>query len=303
MPIPITDTLAALPAPQTGRSVTPDQHAFFRAIPKLELHCHLLGAVRHETFADLAARHGAPLTTAEIDAFYARGRKPVGVLHTLRALEQHILLAPEDFHRIVFEYLEDAASENVRHAEFFWNPTPTIATHDLPYAALRDAMVSAMEEAETGLGISSLLIPAIDREAPASAAVAMVEAMVAAPHPRVRASASTIARRSVRLNCSSMPIALPGPTDCARQRMQANSARHGTMLPRPSKGWALIASTMAIRWSTIPSLSRNVSSAACSLPSCRPIPIIFAPCRPNVGGGASHPPHGRDGDGAAPQHR
>lgn len=185
MPIPIADTLAALPAPQTGRSVTPAQRAFFRAMPKVELHCHLLGAVRHETFADLAARHGAPLTNAEIDAFYARGRKPVGVLHTLRALEAHILLAPEDFHRIVAEYLEDAASENVRHAEFFWNPTPTMQAHRLPYAALRDAMVSAMEEAEARLGISSLLVPAIDREAPAEAAVAMVEAMVAASHPRV----------------------------------------------------------------------------------------------------------------------
>ena len=105
-----------VPPSRTGRVVTPEMRAFFRAIPKVELHCHLLGAVRRDTFAALAAKHGAPIGEDEIAGFYARGDKPVGVLRVLRALERHLLLAADDFRRIAYEYLADAAAESVRHA-------------------------------------------------------------------------------------------------------------------------------------------------------------------------------------------
>jgi adenosine deaminase len=185
MTTPITDTLDTLPSPQTGRTVSPERRAFFRAIPKVELHCHLLGAVRHQTFRDLAAKHHAPLTAEEIDGFYTRGSKPVGVLHTLRALERHLLLEPDDFRRIAYEYLEDAAAENVRHAEFFWNPTATLRDTGLAYADVQAALVAGIREAEADHGISGLLIPSIDREADAAAAVTMVEQMIAHRHPLV----------------------------------------------------------------------------------------------------------------------
>ena len=58
---------------------------FLHALPKAELHCHLLGTVRQDTFAELARREKAPLDDAEIQAFYTRGEKPVGVLRVLRA--------------------------------------------------------------------------------------------------------------------------------------------------------------------------------------------------------------------------
>jgi hypothetical protein len=46
---------------------------FLRAIPKVEIHCHLLGTVRQATFHDLAVKAKAPLSREEIDAFYLRG--------------------------------------------------------------------------------------------------------------------------------------------------------------------------------------------------------------------------------------
>ncbi len=185
MPISIADTLQALPPAQTGRTITPAQRAFFHAIPKVELHCHLLGAVRHETFAALAAKHRAPFSPEEIDGFYRRGTKPVGVLHTLRALERHLLLEPADFRRIAYEYLEDAARENVRHAEFFWNPTATLRDIGLPYGDVQAAIVDGILAAERDHGISALLVPAVDREAAAEEAVTFVEAMLAYRHAKV----------------------------------------------------------------------------------------------------------------------
>src|SRR6202795_2283930 len=98
---------------------------FLRAMPKAEIHCHLLGTVRHATFVELAERTRAPLERAEIDGFYTRGEKPVGVLRVLRALDAHLIPRSDDLSRLTSEYLEDAARHGVRYSEFFWNPTGT----------------------------------------------------------------------------------------------------------------------------------------------------------------------------------
>lgn len=185
MTMPFTPRLGNVPASPLARPVGEAHRAFFHAMPKVELHCHLLGAIRQETFAVLAERHHAPLSRAEIASFYTRGEKPVGVLHVLRTLERHLLREPEAFARIAYEYLEDAAADNVRHAEFFWNPTGSMAGAGLPYAAMQDAIVAGMERARRDHGISALLIPSIDREAGGDAAIEMVEAMLAHRHPAV----------------------------------------------------------------------------------------------------------------------
>ena len=177
--------LGNVPASPLARPVSEAQRGFFRAMPKVELHCHLLGAIRRETFFELAERHRAPLGREEISGFYTRGEKPVGVLHVLRALERHLLLEPEAFERIAYEYLEDAAAENVAHAEFFWNPTGSMRDGGLAYGAMQDAIVAGMERARRDHGISALLIPSIDREAGADAAIEMVRAMLAHRHPAV----------------------------------------------------------------------------------------------------------------------
>jgi adenosine deaminase len=157
---------------------------FLHALPKTELHCHLLGAVRRGTFEDLAQRAArsprgpdaepAP-SPADIDAFYSRGDKPVGVLRVLRALERSLLAVPDDFHRLTYEYLRDAASHNVRHAEFFWNPTGTARVPGLGYASVLAAIRRAIADAQADVGIIGRLIPAIDREASPAAAREMVQ--------------------------------------------------------------------------------------------------------------------------------
>ncbi|MEO7940378.1 MAG: adenosine deaminase [Burkholderiaceae bacterium] len=163
-------------------------HDFLHAIPKVEIHCHLLGTVRHATFRELAARaaqratdHQAPvpLTQDAVDAFYIRGDKPVGVLKALRALDAHLLATPDDLHRITYEYLEDAARHNVRHAEFFWNPTGTARDSGMAYPVALAAIVRAIEDARTDHGIHGWLIPAIAREASPQDAVTMVQWVIA----------------------------------------------------------------------------------------------------------------------------
>lgn len=162
-----------------------------QAMPKVEIHCHLLGTVRHATFKELARRAAraahatgspVPLGDAEVDAFYERGEKPVGVLRALRALDAALLRTPDDLHRITYEYLQDAAAHTVRYAEFFWNPTGTAQQSGIAYPAAIDAMRAALRDAEADHGITGRLIAAIDREATPEAALEMVQWVI--DHPR-----------------------------------------------------------------------------------------------------------------------
>lgn len=156
-----------------------------RAMPKAELHCHLLGTVRRDTFVDLAQRAKAPLSSEEIEAFYTRGEKPVGVLRVLRALDAWLLKTPDDLHRISYEYLQDAAAHQVRYAEFFWNPTGTVRDSGIPYAQAQAAIVRAIADAQADCGIIGRLVPSIDREATPAEALQMVQWMIEHRHPDV----------------------------------------------------------------------------------------------------------------------
>jgi adenosine deaminase len=158
---------------------------FLRLIPKAELHCHLLGTVRYETFLDLAQARKAPLNRAEIDAFYARGEKLVGAIRVLRALDEHLIAEPDDLYRITREYLEEARHHNVLYSEFFWNPTGTIRVSRIPYAAAQGAIIRAIRDAERDFGITSRLIPSIDREADPAEAAEMVDLAIVNREPEV----------------------------------------------------------------------------------------------------------------------
>lgn len=163
-------------------ALAPDLHEAdwlprLQALPKVELHCHLLGSVQRQTLLDWTRREGHPVSEAEIEAFYIRGEKPVGVLRVLRALEQHLLRSPADLYRLTVEYLQSAAAHSVRYAEFFWNPTGCARDAGLAYAPCIDAMIQGLRDAQQQWGIEGRIIAAIDREAPPEAAVEMVQWM------------------------------------------------------------------------------------------------------------------------------
>lgn len=158
---------------------------FVRAMPKMELHCHLFGAVRKQTFIDLAVKSGSQISQEEIEAFYTRGEKPVGVLRVLRALDAQLIQSSSDLYRITYEYLEDLHSHGVRYTEFFWNPTGTVRVSGISYASAQAAIVLAIRDGLRDFGVIGRLIPSVDREASPEEAVAMVEWMCAHRQPEV----------------------------------------------------------------------------------------------------------------------
>lgn len=165
------------------RELTAKQLAFFPAFPKAELHCHLLGTTSRETFIDLVRDSDAPISMAEIEGFYTRGEKPVGVLRIFRALESSILKKPEYLKRITLEHLERTAAQGVRYIELFWNWTGL--KHFMTYAEGQDAIVAGLIEGEEKYGIVGRLVPSIDREALPEDAVELVREMAAHRSPWV----------------------------------------------------------------------------------------------------------------------
>jgi adenosine deaminase len=227
---------------------------FLLTIPKMELHCHLLGSVRRQTFTDFVRRASlqalshqvqAPLSEADIEAFYTRGEKPVGVLRVLRALDRWLLTTPDDFYRLTYEYLQDAASSGVCYSEFFWNPTGTSKIDGLGYPSVLGAIRRAIEDAQHDCGIVGRLVPAIDREAGADAARQMVEWVIEHRVPEVPGigidyqealgppehfvEAYAMARRAgLRTTAHAGEFGLPAHNvRCAMEQLQVDRIDHG----------------------------------------------------------------------------
>lgn len=174
-----------VPASPFEKPLTPAHHHLFHSMPKVELHCHLFGTVRHATFSELVKKSNAAFSEAEITSFYTRGEKPIGVLRVLRALDAEIITEAADLYRITHEYLEDAAAHTIRYTEFFWNPTGTARLSKIPYKDAQAAIVNAIRDAEKKFGIIGRLLPSIDREADPDEAVIMVDWMLENPEPEV----------------------------------------------------------------------------------------------------------------------
>lgn len=104
-------------------STPPALEDFVDALPKVELHLHLEGAVRPATLLSLARRHrtsGLPETMAELEDFY-RFRSFDHFVEVYYAICEN-LRDEEDFALIVRELGDTLAEQNVRYAEVTFTP-------------------------------------------------------------------------------------------------------------------------------------------------------------------------------------
>jgi len=138
----------------------------------VELHCHLEGAARPSTIADLARANGVTLPTedpaelfrfADLDSFLA----VYGVICAS-------LVTADDFRRLTYEALEDAVSAKVRYREMFFSPGFVMAL-GVGVDVVWDGIRAGLADAHHDLDIKCRMILDVDKPSGPAAAADLVE--------------------------------------------------------------------------------------------------------------------------------
>lgn len=146
---------------------TPPLHAFIAAMPKVELHVHLEGAMPPQTLLRLAATHGIdlpPRTVDEVKAWYTFRDFPhfvdiyVAMSDCIRTLD--------DLETLTYDFLTAQADQNVRHTEFTYTPFTHTKLKGWTFEAQHDAVQRGRRRAEADFGITARAIYDIAREVP-----------------------------------------------------------------------------------------------------------------------------------------
>ena len=135
-----------------------DLSAFVAALPKAELHLHIEGTLEPELMFAIAARNGVRLPYSSVEE--------VRAAYEFSSLQDFLdiyyaganaLLELQDFYDLTWAYLEKAFTQNVRHAEIFFDPQ-THTGRGVAFATVVDGISRALDDAQARLGISSRLI-------------------------------------------------------------------------------------------------------------------------------------------------
>lgn len=132
---------------------------FVAALPKVQLHCHLEGTVRAETFRELASQYGLESARASgpLERTYAFGTFKEFLLTFAEVCKT--LHVPADYARVARDYVATARAQNVRHAEVFISPSVWTFFHtELDVVATVAAMRDVFEDARRDHGLDIAFI-------------------------------------------------------------------------------------------------------------------------------------------------
>lgn len=169
--------IARTTSTQEGAGV--DFHSLLRAIPKVSLHCHLEGSVQPGTFVELAAKHEVELPDGVDPADPYDYPDIYGFLNVYNLVGQSVR-DRDDFRRITYETLQEAADGGVRYREMFWSPMDHFQV-GVEYGTAIDGIIDGIRDAKTDFGIECRMIADINRMQEPEAGLAMVEKVVENP--------------------------------------------------------------------------------------------------------------------------
>ncbi|KAI0095623.1 adenosine deaminase [Daldinia grandis] len=154
-------------------------HAFLAALPKAEHHMHLEGSLEPELLFELAGKNGIALTSSD-PAFASPEclRKRYENFHNLDDFLSYyyigmsVLIDEADFEALAYAYFAKAASQNVRHAEVFFDPQAH-ASRGVELSTIIDSFSRAQERAAVDFGMTTQLIMCLLRHLPLYEAMEM----------------------------------------------------------------------------------------------------------------------------------
>ena len=142
-----------------------------RRLPKCELHCHVEGTARAQTVKELAKANAVPFPVENPDDLYT--------FHDLNHFLEIFgvvcssLVSKDDFHRLAYESLEDAAAGGVRYRETFFSPGFHI-DRGVELDTVYEGLVAGIDDAAADLDIRARLILDVDKPRGGDHAVEMV---------------------------------------------------------------------------------------------------------------------------------
>jgi len=182
---------------------------WIRDLPKVDLHCHLIGTVRASTFAELARRERLELPDdperifADINSLppdpelyrntvipvpQGRSADEPEVSYSLFQASKwvtQVLKDADDLTRIVYEAFEEAHRRSgTRHLELFFDDVPSHLA-SLGYLGSVEAYAEGIRMAERDFGMTGRMIKGIDRSKSGEEALAQVRQVVDNPHEYV----------------------------------------------------------------------------------------------------------------------
>lgn len=142
--------------------------AAYNDLPKIEIHCHLEGAIRTGTLIEIARQYGLPLPSYRINEL----DKHVKVLDQWRDLHavleaftiaQNSLAAPEVVERIAWELFEDSSRQNIRLFEVRFSPDWAFSAHSLNWDEALEGILRSKARAEREFDMAIGLIAITSR--------------------------------------------------------------------------------------------------------------------------------------------
>lgn len=153
---------------------------FVEGLPKAELHLHIEGTIEPETMFRLARRNAIDLPYCSVEALrnayhFERLQDFLDLYYQGMA----VLQTEEDFYDITWAYLDKARSQNVLHAEIFFDPQGH-TSRGIGFETVVNGISRALDDGRRQLGIGSRMIPCFLRDRDANEAMATLEQ--ALPH-------------------------------------------------------------------------------------------------------------------------
>ena len=148
---------------------------FYDAIPKVELHCHVEGTVRPATVVELARAAGQRLADEDPTELYRY--TSLDSFLAVFWMVQELIRTPDDWARVAYESIVDAAPHGLRYREMFFTPARHLASgQDL--GGIVEGLTRGIEVAEAETGVPCRLIADIDRAYGPAAANELVQGLV-----------------------------------------------------------------------------------------------------------------------------
>jgi adenosine deaminase len=144
--------------------------ALIRRLPKAELHVHMDGCLRPQTMLDIAREQGIELPADEperlAEAVFVRNAQSLEEYLERYKFTISVMQTPQAMERIAYEFVVDAAADNIRYVEVRY--CPALHTPALSLAQAVEAPLAGFRRAEAETGTMVRVIIAALRTLPPS---------------------------------------------------------------------------------------------------------------------------------------